>query len=101
MTFTQFLQEWWHIIVFALSGGVAFVLGKERNRWKIDQIGKEVEKAFTEIEKVERKVDALKDTANRNAIELSNEVAILQTHTSNILSLLMEMRDELRHKVDK
>lgn len=101
MTFSQVLQEWWHVIVFAASGGVAFVLGKERNRWKIDQLGKELEKAFSEIEKMENKVDALKDEAGKNATHLGNAVAILQTQTTNILTLLVEVRDELRNKADK
>lgn len=97
----QVLQEWWHVLVFMASGVVAFILGKERNRWKIDQLGKELNKAFVELDKLETKVDGLKDAAAVNATTMSNAVTALQTQMTNIYSLLTEVRDELRKKADK
>lgn len=48
---TTFLAEWWSVLVFMFSAVIAFIIGRERQRWKVDQLGEQIQKLNEDHEK--------------------------------------------------
>ena len=86
----EIIQGWWGFGAFVVGGLIAYSAGRERQRYKIDQIGVEVERQGVRIEALERQ-------GNTEAVQLA-EIATSQTH---ILSSLNEIKEVLRRKADK
>lgn len=86
----KFIADWWHFGAFIGSAAIAFLIGKERQRFKVDQIGKEVEVQGKRIEKLETQ-------GNAEAVQLA-QIVTSQTH---IIRTLEEIKTNLRGKADK
>lgn len=86
----NFIADWWQFGAFIAVSVIAFLVGKERQRFKVDQIGKEVEAQGRRIEKLERQ-------GNAEAVQLG-QIVTSQTY---IISTLDEIKESLRGKVDK
>lgn len=41
---SSFLADWWQFAVFVVGAFAAYIAGKERQRFKVDHIGQEVER---------------------------------------------------------
>lgn len=86
----EIFRDWWGFGAFVLGGLLAFSAGKERQRYKVDKIGEEVERQGHRIEVLERQ-------GNAEAVQLA-EIATSQTH---ILNSLNEIKQAMRRKADK
>lgn len=85
-----FLSEWWQFVAFVAAGIVAFVMGKERTRWRVDQLGDRVKDLDQRMVRLERQ-------GNAEAVTLAEIKATL----GGIKDSLAEMRDDLKGKADK
>lgn len=86
----RFVADWWQFGAFVGGAVIAFLVGKERQRYKVDQIGQEVEAQGKRIEKLETQ-------GNAEAVQLA-QIVTSQTH---IIRTLEEIKTGLRGKVDK
>lgn len=86
----SYIAEWWQFAVFALGGYGFYIVGRERQRFQIDQIGREVNRQSHEIE-------ALKAQGTSEAITLAGIVAT-QAH---IMASLEDIKETLKEKADK
>lgn len=84
------LREWWPFGVFLIGGWVSFLIGKERQRWRVDQIGIEVSKQGARIDKLEAQGQA--EAVTLGEIKVTQEL---------ILAALSNLRDDLKGKADK
>jgi len=84
------VKELWPFGVFVVSGLLAFLVGKERQRWRVDAIG-------TELEHQGKRIARLEVKGAEEAVMLGE----IKTAQGLILSQLTELRAELRGKVDK
>lgn len=89
-TFVDLVKDWWGFVAFIIGGLLAYSAGKERQRYKVDQIG-------TEVERQGKRIEALERQGNTEAVQLA-EIAMSQTH---ILNSLNEIKQALRGKADK
>lgn len=56
----DFILKWWGFIVFVVSGLVGWIIGVERNRWKINDLTKEMMEQKQEIKEIK---SSIKDDA--------------------------------------
>lgn len=84
------VKDWWPFLAFVLGGLVSFLIGKERQRWRVDAIGRELEHQGKRIARLEVK-------GAEEAVMLGE----IKTAQGLILSQLTELRAELRGKADK
>lgn len=88
--FWGFISDWWGFLAFLGAGAVAFLAGKERQRYRVDQIGKDVE-AIT------KRVKALEVQGGDVAVTLGEIKVML----AQIVQALGEVKADLRGKADK
>lgn len=86
----QFLQDTWQFIAFLFGGIFAFVLGRERQRWRIDQLGEKVSD-------LDRRITGLEEQGHVEAVTLAE----IRTTQTTILDALAELRADLKGKADK
>jgi pantothenate kinase type III len=84
------ITDWWQFAVFVGGAFIAFVVGKERQRFKVDQIGREVEAQGERIKALEKQGTA-------EAVQLAQIV----TSQGHILRTLDEIKQALGGKADK
>lgn len=82
--------DWWQFGVFLAGAIIAFFVGKERQRFRVDQIGKEVEAQG-------KRIEALEKQGNAEAVQLAQIV----TTQGHILKALEEIKGTLKGKADK
>lgn len=84
------IADWWQFVAFAVGGLVAYVAGRERTRFRVDQIGREVRAQGERIAALERQ-------GNSEAVQLA-QIATTQGH---ILKELGEIKVAMRGKADR
>ena len=84
------IADWWQFAIFVGSAVIAFFVGKERQRYKVDQIGQEVERQG-------RRIRTLEDQGNAEAVQLAQIV----TSQGYIVQALNDIKETLRGKADK
>lgn len=84
------VREWWDVGAFIVAGVLAFIVGKERQRWRVNQIGEEVEKQG-------KRISHLEAQGHTSAVTLAE----IRTNQNLILTMLRELREDLKGKVDK
>lgn len=84
------IADLWQFAVFLGSAFIAFIVGKERQRFKVDQIGREVEAQGERIKALEKQGTA-------EAVQLAQIV----TSQGHILRTLDEIKQALGTKADK
>lgn len=82
--------DWWQFLVFLIGGVIAFMAGKERQRFKVEQIG-------IEVDNQSKRIKALEEQGNVEAVQLAQIV----TTQSHILEALAEIKESLQGKADK
>ena len=85
-----FVKEWWAVLLFLIGGVWAVLMGRERNAWRIDQVGRK-------IEEVERRVSHLETQGAAEAVTLAE----IKIQLATVIETLGELRAELKGKADK
>lgn len=89
-TWTEILRDWWQFLGFALGGLVALVTLRERTRWRLDQLGHEVERLQAEVAELRRQ-----ERVDTKALA---EISATQTAIQTTLTAIWA---DLRGKADK
>ena len=84
------VTDWWQFAVFVGGAFIAFIVGKERQRFKVDQIGREVEAQG-------KRIAALETQGNAEAVQLA-QIVTSQTY---IMKTLDEIKQSLKGKADR
>lgn len=92
-----FIADWWQFGAFIGAAIVAFLAGKERQRFKVDQIGKDLERLSLKVDGQAQDIEGLKAQGNAEAVTLAQIV----TSQGYIVRTLDEIKDALRGKADK
>lgn len=95
------IADWWQFLVFALGAVLTFLMGKERQRYKVDQIGKEVQWLRGEMREVRKELKAMHEGDGEKAIHDATSIAKLDTDIEYLKSGFDDLRNELRRKADK
>jgi hypothetical protein len=85
-----FVADWWQFGAFLVGGLIAYVAGRERQRFRVDQIGQEVR------DQGER-IAALEKQGTAEAVQLA-QIVTTQQH---ILTALDDIKRALQGKADK
>lgn len=48
-----FLQDWWHFLIFIVTGAASFWLGAKRHQWKLERTIEDLAKLEDRLAKVE------------------------------------------------
>lgn len=89
-SFISAAKDWWPFFVFVAGGVVSFFLGRERQRWRVDTIG-------TELDAQSKRIARLEVRGEEEAVALAE----IKTTQTLILTQLTELRAEMRGKADK
>lgn len=84
------LREWWHVGLFLVGGAFAAMMGRERNTWRISEVGRKVDD-------IEGRVRKLEAQGAAEAITLAE----IKITLANITTLLSELKHDLQGKQDK
>lgn len=87
---SDIVADWWQFAAFVTGTAVAFLIGRERQRFKVDQIGRDVDAQG-------KRIAALEAQGNAEAVQLA-EIVVTQGH---ILTALEDIKETLRGKADK
>lgn len=97
MEIGTFLLDWWQFVVFLGGAAVAFIVGKERQRFRVDQVGKDFEILSAKVDMQSMEIEKLKAQGNSEAVTLA-QIVTSQTY---ILASFEEIKETLRGKADK
>ena len=95
------IKDWWGFGAFIIGGLLAFSAGKERQRYKVDQIGRDVDRQGGEIQELRLEVEKMRTEETKNALHATEIVTKLVVSQGHIIERLDEIRVALRGKVDK
>jgi hypothetical protein len=88
--FGAFVRDWWTIGVFMAGLVVSYIAGRERQRYRIDDL-------YGKVKAQDARLKVLEDQGQAEAITLA-EIRVQQV---NILAALSEIKDALARKADK
>lgn len=97
----QLFTEAWEFIVFILAGAFGLLIGRERQRWRVDQIGQKLDEVEREMRDEFRRIKAREHDDEKGKQHVAVLLVRLETKQSAIFDTLVEMRKELKGKVDK
>ena len=83
--FWQVLRDWWGFAAFVLTGIISYIAGRERQRFRIDDLGRKVEAQ-------EKRLKTLEEQGRAEAISLAE----LRSSQAAILQALSEIRQDIR-----
>jgi hypothetical protein len=83
-------RDWWAFVAFMLTGAIGWVLGLERNRWRIDDVGRAVGHLEERVKTLEAQ-----GMASERSQATSNE------KLDHIREDLREIKKDLRGKEDR
>lgn len=97
----NFVADWWQFGAFMIGAIVAFLVGKERQRYKIDQIGHDVESLSQKVDRQGAEIESMRREENANAVHSTEVLTKLITSQGHIIQTLEEIKEALRGKADK
>lgn len=84
------IQDWWAFAAFVAGGVIAFLLGQERRRYRVDDLARTVER-------LDKDVRDLRAQGSADTVTLAEIRVQLRT----IISELSNMREDVKGKADK
>lgn len=96
-----FIRDWWGFAAFIVGGLLAYSAGKERQRYKVDQIGRDVDRQGVELKELRNEVEKMRTQENKNHLHAAETVTKLIVSQGHIIERLDEIRTALAGKVDK
>lgn len=96
-----FVADWWQFGAFMIASFVAYMTGKERQRYKIGQIGQDLERLSKKVDQQGADIDSMRREENANAVHSAEVLTKLITQQGHIIQTLNEIKDALKSKADK
>jgi uncharacterized coiled-coil protein SlyX len=87
---TEFLKDWWAFFAFVGTGIVGWMMGVERNRWKINDLGN----AMVRLE------DRVKVLETQGSDEKAT-LAEIKANLASVLATLNRLESRIDGKADK
>lgn len=97
----NFVADWWQFGAFIFGAMVAFLVGKERQRYKVDQIGRDVEALSQKVDRQGAEIESMRRDENANALHSTEVLTKLITSQGHIIQSLEEIKEALKGKADK
>jgi hypothetical protein len=83
-TATESLLEWWHVLVFAATMIIGYILGDAKQRWTQEQLGIKMTALEKRLDEIERSTDA----DSRTLGLLGNDLSHIRTALAEIKTKL-------------
>lgn len=90
----SFLQDWWHFLIFIVTGAASFWLGSKRHQWKL-------ERAIEDLAKLEERLEKVEKGAVVEQVSLAELSAGLKQVAENQTRILGAIDDLRKGKQDK
>ncbi|MDZ7824683.1 MAG: hypothetical protein U5K75_12075 [Ahrensia sp.] len=89
-TLGEFILDYWHFGAWLLAGIIGIAVGKERTRFKVDQVGAELKAQGERIK-----------TLEAQGVKFEVHLAKISVSVDNIVKSVDEVKQTLRSKADK
>lgn len=100
-TILETVSDWWRFAFVVVGAILAFVLGRERQRYKVDQIGKEVCFLKEEMKEIRKELSSMHTQEGADAVEATRSITELSVDIKYLRKTIDEIRLELKQKADK
>lgn len=97
----NFISDWWQFAFFIGGAFIAFIVGKERQRYKVDEIGRVVDRLEAGLKDVRKELSSMHQHEGAEAISSARSITELATDIRYLRKAIDEMRAELKEKADK
>lgn len=84
------INDWWAFAAFVAGGVIAFLMGQERRRYRVDDLARKVER-------LDEDVRDLKAQGSADAVTLAE----IRVQLKTIISALSDIREDVKGKADK
>lgn len=98
---TNLVQDWWQFAFFVGGAFVAFIVGKERQRYKVEDIGRDVSGLKKEVQDLREELTLIHKQEGAEAVSSARSITELATDIRYLRKTVDEMRAELKEKADK
>lgn len=98
---TSLVQDWWQFAFFIGGAFIAFIVGKERQRYKVEDIGRDVVGLKDELQEVRKELASMHQQDGAEAVSSARSITELATDIRYLRKTVDEMRAELKEKADK
>ena len=97
----QAVSDWWQFAAFLAAAVVAYVTGRERQRWHVHELGEKIDRQDAEHnERMERLFSRVAQL-ERDTVQDGRMLASIDATQKQILSTLGQMRAQLDQKQDR
>ena len=93
----EWLNDYWHFLLFAGTSVAGFWLGAERTKWRLEAAIKTSARLEERIDRLEKATETNRDRVGAEAVTLAKIDAKLEA----AITAIGDMRKEMQGKVDK
>lgn len=97
----NFIADWWQFGAFIAVSVIAFLGGRERQRYKVDEIGRDVCALKADLKEVRKELANMHEQDGAEAVSAAKAITELATDVRYLRRMMDELRAELRGKADK
>lgn len=90
----EFVQDWWHFLIFIVTGAASFWLGAKRHQWKL-------ERTIEDMAKLEERLERVEKANVTEQVTLAEVATGLKTIAENQTRILHAVDELQRGKQDK
>ena len=97
----RIINDWWQFGAYIVAGVVLYVTGRERQRYRVDEVGRDVAALKLDVSEIKTELSKEGRDHASEIIETTRALAEISTGQAHILRELGQLREELRGKADK
>lgn len=95
------IADWWGFGAFLIGVLIAYITGKERQQYKVEQLGRDLAVMKKDITEVRRELATMHLQDNTDAVSAAKAITELATDIKYLRKSMDELHCELRGKADK
>lgn len=95
------VSDWWQFAAFLGLGIVSFIVGRERQRYKVDEVGRDVCRLQKVVQEMQKDMSAMHTQDNIDAVSAATSITALSQDIKYLRESMDEIKNELRRKADK
>lgn len=99
--FWAFIKDWWGFGAFLAGAAGAYLTGRERQRYRVDAVGKDVSALKKDVDAVRKELGEIRTIEATEAVASARAITELATDVRYLRKAMDELRDDLRRKADK
>ena len=97
----QVVSDWWQFAAFLAAAVVAYVTGRERQRWRVHELGEKIDRQDAEHNKRMERLFSRVAQLERDTAQDGRTLSSIDATQKQILSALDQMRAQLDQKQDR